>query len=93
MIHLVRLKLKLHPVMPDLPTPDPNLSWASVCPGQGWQAVSQAGIFPATVSHSTVFPPGDFHFLLGLPRSVSADTVISEVYNWREESGHLLLLS
>ena len=46
-------------------TPDPNLSRASACPGQGWQAVSQA-----TVSHSTVFPPGDFPFLLGLPRSV-----------------------
>ena len=47
-------------------TPDPNLSRASACPGRGWQAVSQA-----TVSHSTVFPPGDFPFLLGLPRSVT----------------------
>ena len=46
--------------MLDRPTPDPNLSRASVCPGQGGQAVS----------HGTVFPPGDRPFLLGLPGSV-----------------------
>ena len=46
-------------------TPDPNLSQASVCPGEGQQAVSQAVIFPGY----SFPPPGDFPFLLGPPRS------------------------
>ena len=71
LMHLVRLKLKLHPVMPDRPTPDPSLSRASACPEQGQQAVSQAGTPPDYSFPWYGFLPGDSPFLLGLPGSVS----------------------
>ena len=73
MIHLVRLKLKLHPVMRARPTPGPKLSRASVCPGLVGRQFPRQAFSQATASHGTVFPPGDFPFLLGLPRSVNSN--------------------
>ena len=79
--HLVRLKLKLHPVMPDRPTPDPRpqtpiLAGHMFVLGRVGRQFPRQAFSQATVSHGTVFPPGDFPFPLGLPRSVKPQHIL-----------------